>query len=190
MKAAPSKNAFAKLRDMGRAKEIAFTKKHTSAEIHRPLRADFPTLCDVDLSCLSIISSYDRGHAMSIVYKGVPNGEKIMELFGEMSKRRFIYTGAEKQIRPVHLSPTQLWFHLLHPERLPCPHLLHCHPQLTTFLQHYSDHFHNHHQAHSLLQNRCWEGWPTCYPFDIGYTSKSETRRYLSALAPGNSDGV
>ena len=46
-----------------------------------------------NFSCsLSIISSYDRGHAMSIVYKGVLNGEKIMELFGgDVEKKIYLH---------------------------------------------------------------------------------------------------
>lgn len=36
----------------------------------------------------NIISSYDRGHSMSVVHHGVPNGEKIMELFGGDAKKK------------------------------------------------------------------------------------------------------
>ncbi|KAK2549855.1 hypothetical protein P5673_029677 [Acropora cervicornis] len=92
LKAAPSKNALSKLKDMGRVKEIAFTKNHSSAEIKQLLTSHFPTLGNLDMARLRIISSYDRGHSMSVVHEGVPNGEKIMQLFGGDAKKKvFLY---------------------------------------------------------------------------------------------------
>ena len=41
LKAAPSKNALSKLKDMGRVKEIAFTKNHSSAEIKAVVDVSF-----------------------------------------------------------------------------------------------------------------------------------------------------
>lgn len=41
---------------------------------------------------LDIISSYDRGHSMSVVHHGVPNREKIMALFrGDAKKKIYLY---------------------------------------------------------------------------------------------------
>ncbi|XP_074624332.1 uncharacterized protein LOC141882244 [Acropora palmata] len=92
LKAAPSKNALSKLKDMGRVKEIAFMKNHSSAEIKQLLTSHFPTLGNLDMARLRIISSYDRGHSMSIVHEGLPNGEKIMQLFGGDAKKKvFLY---------------------------------------------------------------------------------------------------
>ncbi|KAK2557335.1 hypothetical protein P5673_020438 [Acropora cervicornis] len=73
---------------MGRVKEIAFTKNHSSAEIKQFLTSHFPTLGNLDMARLRIISSYDRGHSMSVVHEGVPNGEKIMQLFGGDAKKK------------------------------------------------------------------------------------------------------
>ena len=50
LRAAPGKNAFLRLKNAGRAKEIAFTKNHTSSEIHQLLVSHFPTLANLDLS--------------------------------------------------------------------------------------------------------------------------------------------
>ncbi|KAK2557531.1 hypothetical protein P5673_020283 [Acropora cervicornis] len=92
LRAAPGKDAFLRLTNVGRAKEIAFTKNHTSSEIQQLLISHFLTLANLDLSRLNIISSYDRGHSMSVVHHGVPNGEKIMELFGgEAKKKIYLY---------------------------------------------------------------------------------------------------
>lgn len=50
LKAAPSKNALSKLKDMGRVKEIAFTKNHSSAEIKQLLTSHFPTMGNLDMA--------------------------------------------------------------------------------------------------------------------------------------------
>ena len=50
LKAAPSKNAFSKLKDIGRVKEIAFTKNHSSTEIKQLLTSHFPTLGNLDMA--------------------------------------------------------------------------------------------------------------------------------------------
>ena len=50
LRAAPGKNAFLRLTNVGRAKEIAFTKNHTSTEIQQLLVSHFPTLANLDLS--------------------------------------------------------------------------------------------------------------------------------------------
>ncbi|XP_044171125.1 uncharacterized protein DDB_G0271670-like [Acropora millepora] len=108
LKAAPSKNALSKLKDMGRVKEIAFTKNHSSAEIKQLLTSHFPTLGNLDMARLRIISSYDRGHSMSVVHEGVPNGEKIMQLFGGDAKKKvFLYwsPGTSSSSVPAVSSP-------------------------------------------------------------------------------------
>ena len=50
LKAAPSKNTLSKLKDMGRVKEIAFTKNHSSAEIKQLLMSHFPTMGNLDMA--------------------------------------------------------------------------------------------------------------------------------------------
>ena len=50
LKAASSKSALLKLKDMGRVKEIAFTKNHSSAEIRQLLTSHFPTLGNLDMT--------------------------------------------------------------------------------------------------------------------------------------------
>ena len=50
LKATPSKNMFSKLKDMGRVKEIAFTKNHLSTEVKQLMTSHFPTLGNLDMA--------------------------------------------------------------------------------------------------------------------------------------------
>ncbi|KAK2560844.1 hypothetical protein P5673_016655 [Acropora cervicornis] len=87
-KAMPTRREFNRLKAAGRVKQIAFTKNHASADMERLLLFHFPCLVDLDLSRLRFITSYDKGHAMSVVFRYIPSGEEIMAQFTQGPKQK------------------------------------------------------------------------------------------------------
>ena len=48
--------------------------------------------CYASCYSLRIISSYNRGHSLSVVHRGVPEGNEIMQKFGGDAKKKiFLY---------------------------------------------------------------------------------------------------
>ncbi|XP_068699455.1 uncharacterized protein [Montipora foliosa] len=91
-KAMPTRREFSRLEAAGRVKQIAFTKNHAAADIERLLLFHFPCLVDLDLTRLRFITSYDKGHAMSVVFRHIPSGEEIMAQFTQGPKQKvYIY---------------------------------------------------------------------------------------------------
>ncbi|KAK2546728.1 hypothetical protein P5673_033635 [Acropora cervicornis] len=75
---------------------ITFTKNHSDAAMGRLLLASFPSLMGTNLKSLTFIKSYERGHAMATIKKGLLNGEEIVRHYSSSHKRKIYF----------HLQPT------------------------------------------------------------------------------------
>ena len=47
--------------------------------------------CYASCCSLRIISSYNRGHSMSVVHRGVPDGNEIMQKFGGDAEKKNLF---------------------------------------------------------------------------------------------------
>ncbi|XP_067047828.1 uncharacterized protein [Acropora muricata] len=93
---APSGKMMEALKASGRSADITFTKNHSDAAMGRLLLASFPSLMGINLKSLTFIKSYERGHAMATIKKGLLNGEEIVRHYSSSHKRKIYF----------HLQPT------------------------------------------------------------------------------------
>ncbi|XP_068727278.1 uncharacterized protein [Montipora capricornis] len=87
---ATSAKRLEELRKGGRVADITFTRNDPPSHIGRLLIANFPLLVGIDLKSLTFFKSYQSGHSMAVVSKGLMDGNRLVEEYSA-SHRKKVY---------------------------------------------------------------------------------------------------
>ncbi|XP_044167862.1 uncharacterized protein LOC122951883 [Acropora millepora] len=79
------------LRKGGRVADITFTRNDPPSHIGRLLIANFPLLVGIDLKSLTFFKSYQSGHSMAVVSKGLLDGNRLVEEYSASHKKKVYF---------------------------------------------------------------------------------------------------